>query len=304
MTELRKRKGIILAGGLGTRLYPLTLTTSKQLLPVHDKPMIYYPLSILMRLGIRDVLIITNTGHEHIYYKLFGNGSVLGLNISYIGQKEPKGIPDAFILGKKFIGDDPVCLILGDNLFFGNFAQQLLVAMQYTMGSVLVYKVRNPSAYGVYHANTKTILEKPKNTTSPWAVTGLYFYENDVIEIAKNLKPSARGELEITDVNQTYLDQGKLMVQYLPEGVVWLDAGSHEALADATALVRTIEARQGFKIGCVEQIAWQFKWISDHQLAQRAEQLKGSYGEYLKGLLNDHRPNNQKVEKDTQTREL
>lgn len=283
-THIRPRKGLILAGGYGTRLHPLTLTTSKQLLPVFDKPMIYYPLSVLMRAGIRDVLIITNKGNERVFHKLFGDGSSLGMNISYAPQMIPKGIPDAFVVGKRFIGNDPVCLILGDNLFFGNFGQQLYIALGLPTASIFLFKTKDPSPYGVYDREQKRIIEKPKEFVSHWAVTGLYFYENDVTDFAKTLKPSARDELEITEVNEHYLSQQKLAVHYLPEGCVWLDAGGHASLADATALVRTIEARQGFKVGCVEEIAWRNNWIDTEKLLQKAESLKGSYGEYLRDL--------------------
>lgn len=283
--HMRTRKGVILAGGHGTRLHPLTVTTSKQLLPVYDKPMIYYPLSVLMRCGVRDVLIITNRGDERIFHKLFGDGSKLGMNISYTIQNKPNGIPEAFILGERFIGNDPVVLILGDNIFFGSIGHQLYLGLGLPISSVFVHKVKDPSAYGVYDRKNKRIIEKPKDYISPWAVTGLYFYENDVIEIAKTLKPSARGELEITDVNEAYLSQEKLGVQYLPDDVVWLDAGTHESLADATALVRTVEARQASKIGCIEEIAYKNKWIDSDGLAKVADQIKGPYGEYLKNII-------------------
>lgn len=284
-SHLRNRKGIILAGGSGTRLHPLTITTSKQLLPVYDKPMIYYPLSVLMRSGIRDVLIITNRGDEKNFYKLFGDGSKLGMNISYTIQNKPNGIPEAFILGKRFIGNDPVSLILGDNIFFGSMGHQLYLSLGLPISSIFVHKVQDPSAYGVYDKTNKQIVEKPKEYISPWAVTGLYFYENDVIDIAKDLKPSARGELEISDVNAVYLNQEKLGIQYLPDDLVWLDAGTHESLADATALVRTVEARQAVKIGCIEEIAYKNKWIDKEGLDSLARKFKGSYGDYLKNII-------------------
>ena len=284
---MRTRKGIILAGGNGTRLAPLTLGVSKQLLPVHDKPMIYYPLSILMRGNIRDVLIITNEGNERAYHSLLGDGSKFGMNIHYACQKEPRGIPEAFLIGKNFIGDDPLSLILGDNLFFGNFSQQYLAALHYELSSIFVCKVKNPAEYGVYDPLRKAIVEKPEEYISSWAVTGLYMYESDVVDIAKDLKPSARGELEITDVNMAYLTSGRLMVQYLPGEVVWLDAGNHESLADAGSMIRTIEARQGYKIACLEEIAWCNSWIDDATLEKIADEYKSSYSNYLKSILQE-----------------
>lgn len=278
-------KGIILAGGHGTRLYPLTLGVSKQLLPVYDKPMIYYPLSILMQNDIREVLIITNTGNEAIYHSVLGDGSQLGINIKYHGQSKPRGIADAFILGENFIGDDDVCLILGDNLFFGD-PLSFRVNVD-SFAKIFAYKVSNPSSYGVYVPGDESeskIIEKPVNFISPWAVTGLYKYPPDVVDIAKSLEPSPRGELEITDINQIYLKKAKMIVKKLPKGTVWLDTGSHEALADATAMIRTIEARQCSKVACLEEIAFNKGWISEATLTAQADRYPSGYGTYLKNL--------------------
>jgi glucose-1-phosphate thymidylyltransferase len=284
-------KGIILAGGLGTRLYPLTLAVSKQLMPVYDKPMIYYPLSILLSAGIRDILVISTPEDLPHFEKLLRDGADLGCNFSYVPQPRPEGLAQAFILGADFIGPDPAALILGDNIFYGNGMEDLLQASVNPDGGVVfAYRVADPERYGVveFDENFKAISieEKPAQPKSNYAVPGLYFYDNQVVDIARNLKPSPRGELEITDVNRHYLEMGKLKVGVLSRGVAWLDTGTHESLMQAGQFIQVIEERQGLKIGCIEEVAWQMGFIDDAQLERLAHKyLKSGYGEYLLGLL-------------------
>jgi len=284
-------KGIILAGGKGTRLYPLTLAVSKQLMPVFDKPMVYYPLSTLMTAGIRDILIISTPHDLPNFKKLLGDGSQIGCNISYKEQKVPNGLAQAFVLGEEFIGNDKVALILGDNIFYGNNLEDLL--MQSTEpdgGIVFAYQVADPKRYGVVAFDENNIAysieEKPEKPKSSYAIPGLYFYDNSVIDIAKGLEPSARGEYEITDVNKSYLKQGKLKVMPLSRGVAWLDTGTHTSLMQAGQFIQVIEERQGLKVGCIEEVAYQQGFIDAKQLKKQAEKLKkGGYGKYLFKLL-------------------
>jgi len=284
-------KGIILAGGSGTRLYPLTRGVCKQLLPIYDKPMIYYPLSVLMLAGIRDILIISTPGDLPRFRDVFGDGSELGLRFSYAVQSRPNGIAEAFTIGEKFIGRDAVCLVLGDNIFFGHGLTELLkkaVNQVESAGGATIfgYSVGDPERYGIVEfdaqRNVLSIEEKPKNPRSRYAVTGLYFYDNDVVGIAKNIKPSGRGELEITDVNNAYLAKKRLSVELMGRGYAWLDTGTHESLLDAGEFIATIEKRQGLKIACIEEIAYKLGYIDKGALLRAAERLrKNGYGEYL-----------------------
>jgi glucose-1-phosphate thymidylyltransferase len=284
-------KGIILAGGLGTRLYPLTIAVSKQMMPIYDKPMIYYPLSTLMMAGIRDILIISTPYDLPNFEKLFKEGEELGVNFSFKVQHDPNGLAQAFVLGEEFIGKDAASLILGDNIFYGNGLKELLQeSNDPTGGVVYAYQVADPERYGVveFDKNFKalSIEEKPVKPKSNYAVPGLYFYDNSVIEVAKNLKPSPRGEYEITDVNRYYLEQGKLQVGVLGRGVAWLDTGTHESLLQAGQFIQVIEERQGLKIGCIEEVAWEMGFIDDAQLEKLGHKyIKSGYGEYLLRLL-------------------
>lgn len=284
-------KGIILAGGSGTRLHPLTLAVSKQLMPVYDKPMIYYPLSILMLAGIKDVLIISTPHDLPHFEKLLGDGSRLGCNFSYAAQPSPDGLAQAFIIGEEFIGDDKVALVLGDNIFYGSGLSKLLQANNDPEGGVIyAYQVHDPERYGVVEFDDKfnvlSIEEKPVKPKSNYAVPGLYFYDNDVVEIAKNIQPSPRGELEITDINRKYLEMGKLKVGVLDRGTAWLDTGTFQSLMQAGQFVQVIEERQGLKIGCIEEVAYRMGFINAEQLKKEAQPLlKSGYGTYLEHLL-------------------
>ncbi|MBU6325463.1 MAG: glucose-1-phosphate thymidylyltransferase RfbA [Bacteroidetes bacterium] len=284
-------KGIILAGGSGTRLYPITMATSKQLMPVYDKPMIYYPLSILMMAGIKEILIISTPQDLPGFRRLLGDGASLGCSFSYVEQPAPEGLAQAFILGAPFIGNDKVSLILGDNIFFGADLQNLLQSHNDPEGGMIfAYHVSDPERYGVVDfdadMNALSIEEKPEKPKSNYAVPGLYFYDNDVVEIARNLKPSPRGELEITDVNREYLRRGKLKVAVLHRGTAWLDTGTFTSLMQAAQFVQVIEDRQGLKIGCIEEVAWRMGFIDNKQLESLAKPLmKSGYGQYLMNLL-------------------
>jgi glucose-1-phosphate thymidylyltransferase len=285
-------KGIILAGGSGTRLHPLTVSVSKQLMPVYDKPMIYYPIATLMLAGIRDILIITTPRDQEAYQTLLGDGGHWGVNFQYAAQPSPDGLAQAFLIGESFIGADSACLILGDNIYYGQGLSAVLrrATAREHGATVFGYYVRDPERYGVVsfdaHGRAMNIEEKPKQPKSHYAVTGLYFYDNDVVNVAKNIRPSARGELEITDVNKVYLERGALNVELLGRGYAWLDTGTHESLLAAANFMQVVEQRQGLKISCPEEIAWRMGYIDDEQLARLAAPLaKNGYGQYLQELL-------------------
>jgi len=285
-------KGIILAGGSGTRLYPATLAVNKQLLPIYDKPMIYFPLSTLMLARIRDILVISSPDYLETYRKLLGDGSAWGLSISYKVQERPEGLAQAFVIGADFVGDEQVCLVLGDNIFYGaGLGEKLTTASQRKTGAtVFGYHVEDPERYGVVTFETTgravDIVEKPKNPKSSWAVTGLYFYDNRVLEIARNIKPSPRGELEITDVNRAYLDLGELVVERLGRGYAWLDTGTHDSMIEASEFVRTVQKRQGVQIACLEEIAFLNGFIDAEQMRVRARLFsKSDYGRYIERLI-------------------
>ena len=284
-------KGIILAGGKATRLYPITKGVCKQMLPIYDKPMIYYPLSVLMLAGIKDILIISTPKDTPRFKDLLGSGHDLGVKFSYLVQPEPKGIAQSFIIAEDFIGGDSVCFILGDNIFYGYDLSELLQRSAKLKSGAIVfgYTVRDPQRYGVLEFDKKckviSIEEKPKKAKSDWVVSGLYFYDNQVVKIAKNIKPSARGEFEITSVNNEYIKRGKLKVEFLGRGHAWLDTGTYESLIDASIFIKAIEDRQGLKIGCIEEVAYRMGYINKKQLARLADAVPTSYGEYLKDLL-------------------
>ena len=291
---MKNRKGIILAGGSGTRLYPLTHAISKQIMPVYDKPMIYYPLSVLMETGIREVLIITTPRDSETFKTLLGDGSQWGMNFQYKVQEKPNGLAEAFIIGEEFIGQDNVAMILGDNMFYGSHLQEMLKKAneRENESTIFGYQVNDPRAYGVVEIDENgkavSIEEKPENPKSDYAVPGLYFYTNDVVEIAKNVKPSARGELEITSINEEYMKKDKLYVERFGRGMTWFDTGTHDALLETASFVQTIEKRQGLQVCCPEEIAYQNKWITVEELSKLADRyMKTDYGKYLKNLVKE-----------------
>ncbi len=291
---MKNRKGIILAGGSGTRLYPLTHAISKQIMPVYDKPMIYYPLSVLMETGIREVLIITTPRDSETFKTLLGDGSQWGMNFQYKVQEKPNGLAEAFIIGEEFIGQDNVAMILGDNMFYGSHLQEMLKKAneRENESTIFGYQVNDPRAYGVVEIDENgkavSIEEKPENPKSDYAVPGLYFYTNDVVEIAKNVKPSARGELEITSINEEYMKKDKLYVERFGRGMTWFDTGTHDALLETASFVQTIEKRQGLQVCCPEEIAYQNKWITAEELSKLADRyMKTDYGKYLKNLVKE-----------------
>ncbi len=292
MSNKDNRKGIILAGGIGSRLNPITKVISKQLVPIYDKPMIYYPLTTLMLMGITEILIITTPDFSLLYKNLLGDGKHLGISIKYAIQEKPNGLPEAFIIGEEFIEDSPVVLILGDNLFHGNdlFINLKNAASSKRGGTIFAYSVRDPERYGVatFDSNNKVIdiKEKPKNSESNWAITGLYFYDQSVVQRSKSLKPSNRGELEITDLNMSYLNDGLLNIEIMGRGIVWLDTGNFDSLHEASSYIRTLEHRQGLKVGCPEEVAWRLGLIDSKQLESNAMPfLKSGYGQYLMNLI-------------------
>lgn len=293
-SEHSRMKGIVLAGGSGTRIYPITKGVSKQLLPIYDKPMVYYPLSVLMLAGIRDILLITTPEDHASFVRLLGDGSAFGINLDYAVQPTPDGLAQAFVIGEEFIGNDSVCLVLGDNIFYGQGFSPLLhkAVARLSGATVFGYQVRDPERFGVVEFDSQrravSIEEKPLKPKSQYAVTGLYFYDNDVVDIAKQVKPSARGELEITCVNRAYLERGDLNVEVLGRGFAWLDTGTHESLLEAGMFVETIEKRQGFKIACLEEVAFNNGWLSGRELAHIGQSLsKNSYGQYLLALAGE-----------------
>ncbi|MCT3529683.1 glucose-1-phosphate thymidylyltransferase [Latilactobacillus curvatus] len=287
-------KGIILAGGSGTRLYPITRALSKQLIPIYDKPMIYYPMSVLMLAGIQDIMIISTPTDTPRFKELFGNGNDLGLNIEYAVQEQPNGLAEAFVIGAGFIGDDSVCLILGDNIYYGGGLSEMLqrAAQKESGATVFGYHVNDPERFGVVdfdeNMHAKSIVEKPEHPASNYAVTGLYFYDNQVVDIAKNIKPSPRGELEITDINKAYLEKGQLDVELMGRGFAWLDTGTHDSLQEASSFIATVQKRQNLKVACLEEIAYRMNYIDKAKVIELAQPLKkNDYGQYLLRLVKE-----------------